>query len=216
MVRRKRADPSGKLTQPPDIPKHPQAVVQDMDFAGGGVMPFDGKIGHSVTAFTGEEKDFDVEGEAIDGLRGKEIVHDVFPKGFKAALRVAQRNTGNEAHHAVESLAHAAAQPILIDHDVASSVLPVPDQNGDVGSLGEFSEEGVHGRERHAEVGVHKENYVALRGKHTLFNGVAFAALLVVGKDAAGRITFSKGARDDQGGVGAGLNDEEDFSFFSL
>jgi len=125
----------------------------------------------------GEEDDFDVEGEAVDGLEGENLAGGVAAEGFETALGIAEGDEGEGAEDAVEGFAHGLAQEALAALDAAAGVLAAAEEDL-IGWMGfEMREENGDFVERDAEIGVHVEDDGSPRLTDAGADGVALAAV---------------------------------------
>ena len=192
------------------VAQHAQAVADDVHLALGRVDPFHGEIVDAVAEALGEEEDFDVECEAVEGLAAEDLAAGAGTEGFEAALGVVDAGEGEALEDAVKDLAHALAQRGLAAADAAACMLAVADEDLRAGILLEMPEEVVDGCQRDAEVGIHVEDVLAPCAKHAGADGEAFAALDLVVDDLKIRLARGEAAGYVQRPIRAVLDDDQD------
>jgi len=159
------------------VEEHAGAVAEDVDFGLGGIEPADGELGDAVAKGLGEEDDFDVEGEAVDGLEGEDFLGGGATEGFEAALGIAEGDEGKGAEDAVESFAHALAEKVLAALDAAEGMLAGAEEDVVARVCLEMGEKSGDFFERNAEIGVHVEDDGSPRLPDAGTDGAAFAAM---------------------------------------
>jgi hypothetical protein len=159
------------------VEEHAGAISQDVDFGLGGVEPADGELCDAVAEGLGEKDDFDIEGEAVDGLEGEDFLGGGAAEGFEAALGIAEGDEGEGAEDAVEGFAHGLAQEALAALDAAEGMLAGAEEDIVGGVCLEMGEKNGNFFERNAEIRVHVEDDVSPRLLDAGADGVAFAAM---------------------------------------
>jgi hypothetical protein len=198
------------LTPDPNrIPQHLKTVPHDMDFALRGVPPFDRAIGDSKPEFLGEEENFDVEGETVDLLSGKDGLRRRAPEGFETALRVADAGHGKPAKDRVERLAHVAAEPALVQRDAALRVPSISKEHVNFRMRLKVLHESVHFTERDAQVCIHVENEFTSRRGYAGAHGKAFSVVPVICHDVQIRLAGRRLAGYLARPVCAGLHNDD-------
>jgi hypothetical protein len=148
-----------------------------VDFGLGGVEPADGELCDAVAEGLGQEDDFDIEGEAVDGLEGEDFVGGAAAEGFEAALGIAEGDEGEGAEDAVERFTHRLAEEALAALDAAEGMLAAAEEDVVLRIGLEMGEKSWDFFERNGEIGVHIEDDVSPRLLDAGTDCVAFATM---------------------------------------
>ena len=112
-----------------DLTEHPNAVVQEADFASFAMVPVHRNLSHSEFRAPRQVKQFDVEAKSV-GLRLIENrPANIEAERLKAALRIPKRETGRNAYDQIENAPALFTPPRLTIADQPPVQRPRPKRN---------------------------------------------------------------------------------------
>jgi hypothetical protein len=173
------------------------------------VGPAHGDFDDTEAALDGDEKDFGVESPALDGLKLEDGLRRVAGEGFESALGIGEGQVHDHAANHVE----AAAEDLPVKRlavSLAAAFKPAG-ADGDVGAVGDGSEEAVGFFDGGGEVGVSEHHDIALGLQDAGADTVAFAPVAGVFNQADLRGMEGEVAYKLGGGVSGTVVDDDDF-----
>ena len=174
------------------------------------MVPADGDFLNGDAVKAGNEEYLDIEPEAIDGLAREDDFRGATGEQFEAALGVADGEPDGDLHDDIESFSGPFPEGWLMHADelTIQSARADDDVRGALaGSRGERFEF-IDGR---GEIGIGEETPLSDGLEHAVPDGVAFAAIARIVKDADRGVGLRVGDGGRGGVVGGAVVDDEDF-----
>lgn len=187
------SSPAVFISSSPLIPLDPQQVekavqaLQGPHFRSRDIVPAHWNLHGAIAQPFGYKQHLRVEPKPLQLLARKDLACHIAPKQLESALRIIEVEAYYQAHDDIEETSCILAEHRLMDADQRS----VNGSRAD-GNLGSASLHGVDQFfqffDRRGQIGVGEQRPIALRLKHSVPNGVAFAPVARILQHADARI----------------------------